>query len=103
MSNHNLSIETGRHNKIPKHKRFCPFCPSEVEDEAHFLIACHSLSHLRKQYLEPLTEIIDGFETLSLNDKFKKLMCKLDFNLYKFISEGTDLRTFLVSKFRNRD
>ena len=74
-----------------------------MEDEAHFLIKCHELRYLCEKYLESLIESIDGFDTLPLNSKIKFLMCKLDFNLYKFISEGTDLRTFLLSNFRNRD
>ena len=27
LSNHALIIEAGRHNRIPKELRFCPFCP----------------------------------------------------------------------------
>ena len=40
LSNHTLNIEAGRHNKIQKNKRFCPFCPNLVEDEMHFLLFC---------------------------------------------------------------
>ena len=82
LSNHKLSIETGRYDKVSKYERFCPFCPSEVEDEAHFLIKCHGLRYLREKYLESLMESIDGFETPPLNRKIKTLMCKLDFSTY---------------------
>ena len=37
LSNHQLMIEKGRHQKIPKEQRFCPICPNEIEDEVHFL------------------------------------------------------------------
>ena len=40
LSSHNLMIEIGRHRKIPKEIRFCPFCPNVVETEAHFLLQC---------------------------------------------------------------
>ena len=40
LSNHKLMIEVGRHQKLPKSQRFCPFCPNIIEDEIHFLINC---------------------------------------------------------------
>ena len=33
-------IQTGRHQKVPKTERFCPFCYGMIEDEIHFLINC---------------------------------------------------------------
>ena len=36
----NIMIETGKHQKVPKTERFCPFCYDTVEDEIHFLINC---------------------------------------------------------------
>ena len=38
LSNHCLNIEKGRHNKTPKEFRYCPFCPTHVETEIHFLV-----------------------------------------------------------------
>ena len=35
LSNHRLMIEIGRHKKIEKLRRICPFCPLEIEDESH--------------------------------------------------------------------
>ena len=40
LSNHKLMIEKGRHLKLDRNRRFCPFCPNEVEDEIHFMITC---------------------------------------------------------------
>ena len=40
LSNHALMIETGRHDKIPKEMRFCPFCPTLDETEIYFLFQC---------------------------------------------------------------
>lgn len=47
LSNHHLAIEVGRHNKIPKENRFCPFCPTIVEDEKHFIMNCHAYNQRR--------------------------------------------------------
>ena len=55
LSNHNLNIEKGRHKGVPKELRFCPFCPSEVETEIHFLMECSLYQKIRD---EMLTEII---------------------------------------------
>ena len=58
LSNHQLMIEIGRHRKIPKNLRFCPFCPDTIETEIHFLISCPTYNHNR----EILTEY---FHTLN--------------------------------------
>ena len=47
LSNHNLMIETGRHKKLPKDLRVCPFCPTLVEDELHFLLQCPTYTTMR--------------------------------------------------------
>ena len=47
---HNLSIETGRHYKIPREERLCK-C-GLVEDETHFVLKCHQYSHIRRKYFE---------------------------------------------------
>ena len=103
LSNHHLRIETGRRDKIPKHQRFCPFCPAEVEDEHHFLFVCPAFRGLRQEYIRPIVGSVVGFETAPKNIKTKCLMSKADFKLYKFISMGMDLRAFLTSNFKNRD
>ena len=47
LSNHSLMIEKGRHLKINKNLRHCPFCPNIVEDEMHFLVTCKTYHKLR--------------------------------------------------------
>ena len=39
ISSHQLRIETGRYEKIPRNERICYFCTSnKIEDENHFLL-----------------------------------------------------------------
>ena len=55
LSNHNLNIEKGRYNGIPKELRFCPFCPKRVETEVHFLIECPLYQNIRDEMLMTIT------------------------------------------------
>ena len=48
LSNHPLLIETGRHSKIERQLRFCPFCPTIIEDEIHFLVQCPNYKDMRE-------------------------------------------------------
>ena len=44
LGNHNLRIETGRHNKTTENLRICSLCYlNEIEDELHFFIFLSSL------------------------------------------------------------
>ena len=57
LSNHTLMIVVGRHQKLPKTQRFCPFCPQLVEDKIHFLINCNRYAALRNPLLETCREL----------------------------------------------
>ena len=98
LSNHRLAIETGRYDGLQPDKRFCPFCPDEVENEAHFLFKCPVLRHIRKTYLEPQTNSIPGFEFFPDNFKLKAFMTDMKYDTCKFIANATELRNFLVLK-----
>ena len=37
---HDLEIERGRQNNVPRDRRLCPRCRQEVEDECHVLLEC---------------------------------------------------------------
>ena len=98
ISSHNLSIEKGRHLKIPKsdeivcnfcnnkksncscdtfkYNRLCQIC-NVVEDEQHFLLSCSLYENRRKLFLEKL----NSFLTIDFDDHddlFVKLMGTLD-------------------------
>ena len=53
LSNHNLMIEKGRHNKTEIENRFCPFCLNLVEDEIHFLLICKTFREIRCPIVQP--------------------------------------------------
>ena len=103
LSNHRLAIETGRHDGLPPDRRFCHFCPGQVEDEAHFLFKCPVLRHLREIYITPKTDSIPGFEFFPDNFKLKSLMDDMEYGTSKFIASATELRDFLVSKPREME
>ena len=52
-SSHDLGIERGRYENIPRHERICKLCGSGVENEIHFVLLCPSLSQLRTKYIPP--------------------------------------------------
>ena len=54
LSNHRLMIEVGRHKKIERQNRRCPFCPSDIEDEIHFITTCPAYSTSRNTLLAEL-------------------------------------------------
>ena len=98
LSNHQLMIETGRHNKIPKTERYCPLCPTPViEDEVHFLINCSSFNTLRK-------DIFNDNEMLKINyphhsdvEKFILLMKNPSWRLAKFVCKAMEHRNSLLA------
>ena len=61
LSNHKLMFETGRHQKVPKTERFCPFCYGMIEDEIHLLINC---KQLRRPKRSPIQGMPGGKEKL---------------------------------------
>ena len=102
LSNHVLMIEKGRHLKIEKNQRFCPFCLNCVETERHFLLNCRIYAHIRKELfdkLEPLVPLIlvndmEKFSILMTNE-----MCLTQ--SANFVSRAFDIREFLTNKHKN--
>ena len=76
LSNHTLMIEKGRHLKLDKDHRFCPFCPTEIEDEAHFLITCECHRVHRDDLFKQIATKIPTFPHLGNKEKLKTLLCE---------------------------
>ena len=94
-SSHKLSIETGRHLKIPECKRLCQMCQAmHIEDELHFVIQCPAYQHLRSPLLDGLRNV--HFQTYTDEDKFIWLMSNEDEDICRklanFIRAAYNLR-----------
>ena len=51
-ASHNLAIEKGRHDNIPKEERLCTFCDFNVlEDEFHAVMICEKYEEIRCFYI----------------------------------------------------
>ena len=54
LSSHNLAIETGHYESIPRNERKCIFCSlNVVESEYHLLLVCPFYIELRRKYFKP--------------------------------------------------
>ena len=104
LSNHCLMIEKGRHANIDRDRRFCPFCPSLVEDEFHFLIKCPVYAHLRDKLLSEIKNSIPDFyyPTDEMFLFWFLLKCpNISYRTAHFITLANDLRSFLLSRHKN--
>ena len=70
IGNHDLAIETGRHEKLPVEKRLCKLCLSInktfVEDEYHVLLKCEFYDELRNAYINPMQLPVNLFTFVSI-------------------------------------
>ena len=70
-SAHHLPIERGRYNRppLPLEERTCPYCPSEIGSELHFLTECTQYSTERKDLFKYITHLCPNFDTMHSNHK----------------------------------
>ena len=94
LSDHNLTIETGRHKGISAELRFCPFCGGGVENEVHFLLECPIYDRLREA--DPVFRGDSVATGISSKEKFILLMSKLP-QVATTIHNFFELRNFLLS------
>ena len=68
-------IEEGRHKRplVPKEERFCPFCPSKIENEIHFLTQCRAYKNRNGLFNMIKTEV-SNFANLDNKAQFIFLM-----------------------------
>ena len=98
LSNHTLMIEKGRHNRIEKDLRFCPFCPNKIEDEAHFLLSCKKFSNQREIYFNKINNASGHFKFLDNTEKFIFLLTNDKIIRYtaQYLLENLELRESLM-------
>lgn len=81
LSDHCLSIETGRHTKPPTDpdKRLCKFCQDEVENEVHFVLKCKSFAIERNAFLSKINDLYRNWSNIpSYEQKYIFLMTNED-------------------------
>ena len=95
LSSHNLFIESGRSQNIPRSERICQLCNSDIEDEFHFVLKCPVYCDLRKKYIKQYywrrPSVFKLVQLLSVNNV--KELCSLG----KFILDAFKLRSSLLS------
>lgn len=95
-SDHQLRIETGRHQKLEILQRTCGMCKSgKVENEIHFLIECEAYCDLRQTFLGPnLNSILAATQ---IEYAFINVLTAQDIsrqnNFAQFLQQATELRT----------
>ena len=91
ISAHNLNIERGRYKGLTVAQRICKYCPSSnIDDEFHFLNKCKTFLTSRNCLFKKFTALEPTFETLTENEKFKRLL-----------NPKTAQETKIVNKFIN--
>ena len=95
LSSHNLFIESGRSQNIPRSERICQLCNLDIEDEFHFVLKCPVYCDLRKKYIKQYywrrPSVFKLVQLLSVNNV--KELCSLG----KFIRDAFKLRSSLLS------
>ena len=101
LSNHSLMIEKGRHQKIDKNRRFCPFCINKIEDEIQLLLECKCFEEHRTNLFHKIRDI--NFLSLNKIDKFVILMSNINIIplTAQYITHTMEVRTFLLENHKN--
>ena len=104
LSNHQLNIEKGRHDNIPKEMRFCPFCTNSVENEVHFLIQCKTYDTLRKNFMVKYSNN-ENFKNLDPIKQFSQILADTDniLEVAHAINKMFHCRNFILEKHKNFD
>ena len=54
VSSHQIEVQNGRANGVPREERICRLCHIEIEDEYHFTCKCPTQVEIREQYQDIL-------------------------------------------------
>jgi len=104
LSNHDLMIEIGRHNKLEVNQRICLLCPENIlEDETHFILKCKTWSPLRRELLSKTKHLFPRFEYLSTEQQLKTLLAndKIVYHTATYLHKALELRRFILNKYKN--
>ena len=102
LSNHSLNIEVGRYKALDEKQRICPFCPSEVEREIHFILDCCAFKSHRREMNQFIIKTKPSFPYMSKTKQFQYLFSDEMIKFAsKFIHDWMQIRSFLVSNPKN--
>ena len=90
LSNHNLLIETGRHQrpKLERYERKCFICENKIEDETHFLVECPLYFSERKLLYDTVLENSQQYISIESSiDKCTFLLINEDQNVMKKVAK----------------
>ena len=60
--NHRLPIEAGARSQVLRDMRMCQFCETDIGDEFHYLLCCHTFKEERKNFIiQNITEDLQNF------------------------------------------
>ena len=96
-------IEKGRHQKIAKDMRFCPFCPQQIEDEIHFLIECKCFETHRKEFFGKTN--VNKLRGENKTDKYIYLMTNIDIIplTADYLTRTQFIRQYLLKNHKNNN
>ena len=105
LSNHCLEIEKGRHKRMDKNFRFCPFCPNSIENEEHFMIQCQPYRALREKLFCCTKIQTNDFSRLIDQQIFIALMTDSKYikKTASYICKCLQIREFLLKRHKNTD
>ncbi|CAB3993421.1 Hypothetical predicted protein [Paramuricea clavata] len=97
VSNHDLQIEIGRYQNIPREERLCKICNSgEVENETHLLLSCKAYEQSRANLRSSLENASSDEINLNSQTLSADLMKSTDSEII------TKLSKFVYSCFKQR-
>ena len=67
-------IEKGRHQKLERQDRVCPFCITIIEDEHHFITSCPTYENERAYLYSECSNTSRFFDTMTNPQKFIFIM-----------------------------
>ncbi len=98
ISCHDLEIERGRYQRVPKppEERICKLCKIQAETEEHFIVFCPEFTDKRTLLFKEIYKIEPEFQKMNNNTKFIFLMSSTNITIIRAVM------TFIKDAYRER-
>jgi hypothetical protein len=73
-----IRLETGRYERTPANERYCPFCPTKVEEEFHVISKCMLYDDLSKVLYAKALSVNGSLNTMTDVEQFVFLFSSLE-------------------------